>query len=261
MAASTALSWTSLLVLGAASTALFVKNRNLERRLDEVALQGAGAAVARTAAGPSAGGPTLAGSPADQAEVAALKRQVEALVERVEGQERRLVAPGAAGTAPSGDAAAFERGVRDVLDRVQQEPEFRQKVAEAAGKPAIEKKPTFAVLAQHLALDSSQEATFRHDLEDVQGSLMALLAEQRPDGRVLLEEIGKADQLPEGDPQRAAVFLDLFKLRIPGTEQTYVERALELAMGFRKKAETYLRPEQRERFAAVDVDLFGVKMN
>lgn len=260
MSATSVLTVGALLGLGGVSAALYSQNRDLSRRLDEVAAA-LGRPVERAAApAPAHEGPTLQGAPATLAEVTALRRQLEAQLEqmaaRVTSQEKKSAAAGAAG-----GAVDFETGVRDVLSKVQDEPAFKQKVAEAAGKPAIDKKPTFAALSQHLTLDGTQEAAFRRDLEDIQGSLFALLSETRPDGRVLLEEIQKSEALPEGDPGRMNVFIDLVKLKIPGTEQTYLERAVDLAVGFRKKADAYLTPEQRQRFATLDVDLFGVKMN
>lgn len=247
----------ALLGLAGATLLLHARTRELEQRLDTLRTDLARPGERREAT-PAASGPVLEGAPATAAEVSALRRDLEA---QVAGLAARLPGPDAARPAALPAGEDFEAGVRDVLAKVADEPEFQRKVAEVAAKPALGKKPTFAALAQHLALDGSQEASFRRDLEDAQGALLALLAEARPDGRVLLEEIQKAEALPEGDPGRTAVFLDLVKLTIPGTEQTYLERAVVLATEFRKRADGYLRPEQRERFAALDVDLFGVRMN
>jgi hypothetical protein len=252
----------AFLGLGGASIGLFVQNRDLAKRVDELALQAP--AVAEHVPAAPADGAILegaAGSPATQAEVASLRQSVDALAARVQSQEARSGKSAPGGATGAVGSEAFEKGVREVLDRVQEEPTFKEKVAQAAGKPALDKKPTFGALSTYLALDGTQETSFRHDLEDVQGELFALLAERRPDGRVLIDEIAKSEALPPNDPKRTEVFLDLFKLKIPGTEQTYVERAVSLASSFRKKADGYLRQDQRERFGAVEVDLFGVKMN
>ena len=262
MTASSVLAAVAFLALGGLGAGLYVQNRDLARRVDELAAAPPSSPAARAPA--PADGPLLegaAGAPATQSDLAALRTSMEALAARVDAQETRAAkaAPGGAAGAVSGEA--FEKGVREVLDRVQEEPTFKEKVAQAAGKPAIEHKPTFAALSKYLALDETQETSFRHDLEDIQGSLFALLAERRPDGRVLLDEITKAESLPPSDPKRTEVFLDLFKLKIPDSDQTYVERAVSLAASFRKKADAYLRQDQRERFGAVDIDLFGVKMN
>jgi hypothetical protein len=262
MTTSSVLAVAAFLGLAGAGTALYVQNRDLARRLDELKLE-----VARVPERPPAadgkergdtGGPVLEGATASRAEVADLRRALAAVADRVTAAETRAgAAPGQAGAA---GGEAFEQGVREVLHRVQDEPAFKAKVAEAAGKPAIDKKPTFGALSKYLTLDETQATSFRRDLEDVQGELMALLADRRPDGRVLLEELAASEALPPNDPQRAAVFLDLFKLKIPGTEQTYVERAVSISLAFRKKADGYLKPEQQALFAAVEIDLFGVQM-
>lgn len=249
----------AFLGLGGASIGLYVQNRDLARRVDELALP-ASAALERPPV-PGAEGPMLQGSQVSPSDFASLRQTVDALAARVQGQEARAAKSGPGAASGAVGSEAFEQGVRAVIDRVQEEPTFKEKVAQAAGKPALDKKPTFGALASYLALDGTQESAFRNDLEDVQGELFALLAERRPDGRVLLDEIGKADTLPPNDPKRTEVFLDLFKLKIPGTEQTYVERAVALGAGFRTKTDAYLRQDQRERFGAVEVDLFGVKMN
>lgn len=260
MPVSTWLPWVACLGVGAVGLTLAAQNRELARRIEALESVPASAPErASAAAGTESAGPSLVvgGGPVSKAALEALKRELALLHERV-----GAVAKAGAGTGgASAGSSAFEQGVRDVLARVSDEPEFKQKVAAAATSGALPHKPTFAALAEHLALDASQENDFRHDLEDMQGSLFALLSERRLDGRVLLEEIGAADQLPEGDPKRTLVFLDLFQLKIPGTEETYVARAVELASAFRKRTDAYLKPEQRSRFGGLDVDLFGVKFN
>jgi hypothetical protein len=194
-----------------------------------------------------------------------LKADLDALAKQVQELRTQVVAtsrPTAGGAgAPAPGSAAFELGVRDVLARVQDEPEFKAKIAAAGGPATLPKKPTFGALAEHLGLDANQQKDFRRDLEDVQGALFALLSEKRPDGRVLMEEIVAVEGLPEGDPKRASTFLELFTLKIPGTEETYVARAVALTTAMRANTQRYLRPEQSSRFAALDVDLFGVKMD
>lgn len=258
MAAAAWIPWSVALALGATSIASFAQGRDLARRLE--VLESLPAPVPAREAGASVEGPSLVvgGGPA-------LKADLEALAGEVKDLRARLaVAPKAGpggGGGPAPGSAAFELGVRDVLARVQDEPEFKAKVAAAGGAQPLPKKPTFGALAQHLALDANQQRDFRRDLEDIQGSLFALLSEKRPDGRVLLEEVTAVESLPEGDPKRATVFLELFTLKIPGTEETYVARAVTLATGLRTNAQRYLRPEQQSRFASLDVDLFGIKMD
>jgi hypothetical protein len=81
----------------------------------------------------------------------------------------------------------------------------------------------------------------------------------RADGVVLLDEITMADQYPEGSPQRTAPFLKLFKLKIPETEETYVERAITLVQGLKERAPEYLAVEQMETLNSLDLDWFGIK--
>ena len=263
MTTSGVLQLVAFLGLAGAGTALYVQNRDLTRRVEDLSLQAA--RVPEHPAPPGAAGkeatagPVLEGAAASRAEVAEIRKSLDAVAKRVTAQEQRAGAAPGAGGALGGEA--FEQGVRAVLERVQEEPNFKEKVAQAAGKPALDKKPTFGALAQYLTLDESQQTSFRRDLEDIQGELMAVLADRRPDGRVLLEEIGAAEALPASDPKRTQVFMDLFKLKVPGTEQTYIEKILALSSSFRQKTDGYLRPEQRDKFASVEVDLFGVKMN
>jgi hypothetical protein len=262
MSTSSVLAVAAFLGLAGAGAALYVQNRDLARRLDDLKLEVARVPERPPVAEPmgrgDTGGPVLEGATASRAEVADLRRTLETVAQRVTAAEQRAgAAPGAPGAATG---EAFEQGVREVLNRVQEEPTFKAKVAEAAGKPALDKKPTFGALSQYLALDETQQASLKSDLQDIQGELMALLADRRPDGRVLLEEIAASEALPPNDPKRMNVFLDLVKLKIPGTEQTYVEKLVALSAAFRKKADGYLKPEQQARFAAVDIDLFGVQM-
>jgi hypothetical protein len=246
----------ALATAGSAALLLGAENRELARRLD--ALEAAPSVAARPVADGDA--PALSGEGS-----LATRRELDDLSARVTELARRPV-PAASPAGASG--APLERRVEEALAKQLEGDEFQrrideaaQKAAEKSGKPAIEKKPTFAALSTYLSLDSAQEGDFRRDLEDVQGSLMALLAERRPDGRVLLEEIGAVDALPESDPKRVEVFLDLFQLKIPGTDETYVARAITLALDFRKRTSAYLRADQSARFASADIDLFGVRLN
>jgi hypothetical protein len=258
MATAAWIPWTLALGLGATSVAAFLQGRDHARRLET--LESMPTAPVPRAPGAPGEGPSLVvgGGPAFKADLDTLAQEVKELRARLAAGAKPGTG-GAGGAAPG--SAAFELGVRDVLARVQDEPEFKAKVAAAGGAQTLAKKPTFGALAEHLALDANQQRDFRRDLEDIQGSLFALLSEKRPDGRVLMEEIVAVESLPEGDPKRATVFLELFTLKIPGSEETYVARAVTLATNLRTNAQRYLRPEQQSRFASLDVDLFGVKMD
>ena len=55
------------------------------------------------------------------------------------------------------------------------------------------------------------------------------------------------------------LFIKLFTMKIPGGEETYMQRAMKLTQGFRKKADAYLRAEQRELLDNVEIDWFSIK--
>lgn len=254
----------AVLGLGGVVGVLCVQNRSLERRLAEVERAGVAARTAAADAADAAapGAPALRGIDPTAGEVKALQARVADLAKDVSRHDERLragAAPGTSAAAPSPDDPVFEEAVRGVVEKLLDDDGIRPKVAKAARSDEVPKKPHIDVLAKALSLDKSQDQRFREDLKDVQTELYALLAEQRPDGIVPLEEIMKAESLPEGDPGRAEMFMKLVKLQIPGSQQTYFEKAVQLAGDFRKKTTTYLRADQTDRFAHLDVDLFSVK--
>lgn len=260
MALSTPLHAAALLLLAGGGVALYVQNRSLERKITDLEQMPAPVVRSESAAGSA---PTLQAPAATKAEVKVMLDTLGEFTTRVAAQEKRLADVTAAAAAKGGASAgpAFEDAVRDVVNRMADETEFKAKIALAAGKPVIDKKPTIAALAKALSLDTTQETRFREDLKDAQLELFAVLSEERPDGTVPMAEIQKSMEYPEHDPRRAEAFLSLFKQKIPGSEETYMERAIALATGFRKKTGEYLRPEQTDVFNRLDVDLFGVKMD
>ena len=260
MALSTSINAAALVLLAGGGIALYVQNQDLEERIQ--GLQKPPAAVTRTEPAPT-GGPTLQAAAATKAEVKVMLDTLGEFTSRVSAQEKRLADLTAAAAAKGGTAAgpAFEDAVRDVVIRMADEPDFKSKIALAAGNPIIDKKPTIGALSKALSLDTTQETRFREDLKDAQLELFAVLSEERADGTVPMSEIQKSMEYPEHDPRRAEAFLSLFKQKIPGSEETYMERAIALATGFRKKTSEYLRPEQTDVFNRLDVDLFGVKMD
>ena len=260
MALPTPLNAAAFLLLAGGGVALYVQNRGLEQKLAD--LEQVPAPVTRAESAPG-GPPTLQAPAATKAEVKVMLDTLGEFTTRVSAQERRLSDLTAAAASKGGAAAgpAFEDAVRDVVNRMADEPDFKSKIALAAGRPVIDKKPTIGALAKVLSLDAVQETRFREDLKDTQVELFAVLSEERPDGTVPMALIQKSMEYPEGDPRRAEVFLSLFKQKIPGGEETYMERAIALATGFRKKTAEYLRPEQTDVFNRLDIDLFGVKMD
>jgi hypothetical protein len=260
MALPAAVQAAAFVVLAGGGVALYAQNRSLERKLAE--LEQAPLPVARGEPEPGAA-PTLQAPAATKADVERLHGTLGDVRARVDAQEKRVLELASSATARGGAAGgpAFEEAVREVVTRMTEDPEFRERLAAAAGRPALDKKPTFGALAKALSLDANQETRFREDLKDMQLELWAVLSEERPDGTVPMAEITKSMELPEGDPRRAEAFLNLFKQKIPGREETYVERAIALATAFRRKTAEYLRAPQQDVFSHLDVDLFGVKMD
>jgi hypothetical protein len=261
-------------LLGVFAVGLVVATFRLARdqaALDE-RLRTLEAARAAPRAAPEAaeGEPTSADRPAldgreGTEEAAPLREAVADLADRVARQEARVQEVARVvveGSAPSLGRPEFEDAVRDVVGRLLADTSFRPKVAAAAKAGEVPKKPHLDVLAKALALDDAQKRRFREDLQDVQGQLLTVLSEPAADGGATwLERIAAVEQQPEGDPRRAQVFVELLKAKVPGGEQTFLERAVELATEFRRRTGEYLRPDQSESFARMDVDLFGVKMD
>ena len=198
-------------------------------------------------------------------------QRIETLVEelntRVAGTERTLAeAPKA--TSGGGEAQPitavvadplFERAVEDVALALADDVRFRAKLG-LRGSPSLPKKPAFHQLAGALDLDADQEEKLRGDLMGMKEEAFALLSEERDDGIVPMEEIQKAEALPEHDPERAQIFMGLFTKKIPGSDETYMERLVTLTGELRKRVGGYLSNQQRDVWNALDIDLLGVEM-
>lgn len=261
MSSRTIVSLTAVLLLGAATVALYAQNQALERRL--VALEGRSAAMTADA---EAGGalPALGGEP-----VAASLARIDGAMERLSGRlaetEARIDARGEARPSEGGgrldlEAPAFDEKVRDIVLDMTGDVRFREKLG-LRGAPSLPKKPAFGALAEVLELDAAQEDAMRKDLLELKEGFLAIISMERDDGVVLLEEIQRVEALPEHDPKRAQTFMRLFTLKIPGSEQTYVNRLVEMTSAMRRKAEDYLRPAQVKRFNGLDIDLMGVDID
>jgi len=257
----------SLLSFGVATGAgiwLHSENAALQERLAALEALPAGGpdAVEGTKGAPSAG---LRGA-AVRRDVAELRRLTSALTDRMGTLERSAAeAPGA--SSASGDVAAwagkpaFTEAVRDVvLDMASNDVDFRARVG-VADRTKIPKNAPFATVAETLKLDATQEAQMSKDLQEMQGELFALLSEERTDGIVPLELIAKSEELKQGDPKRAETFMKLFTLKVPGGEETYMQRAVKLGGAFRKRIEKFLRAEQVEILNAVEIDWFSIKFD
>lgn len=255
----------SLLALGAAvGGGIWLARENSDLRERVASLE------ARTAAGgvdpveAEGGGPSLLGSSARR-EMAELRGTSDALMARMEQLEARAkdAARPAAGAQPGAAAAGrpdFAEAVREVvLEMAAEDVDFRARIG--TGERTKLKDAPFTKVADTLKLDASQEAAMSKDLQMIQQELFGVLAEERADGVVPMEMIAKAEGMKEGDPRRAQVFIKLFTMKIPGTDETYMQRAVKLTQGFRAKADKYLRAEQQEILDAVEIDWFSIKFD
>lgn len=267
MSIHTLLSGFALVVAVGAGAVLYTENQDLKERLAAVETM--------TTADTDAGDKAIAGSPSlsggrTAREVAEVRRLTNALVQRLDEQESRIktIAEGSV-EGPAGPQAAatmrtpaFTEAVRDVvLDMAENDVAFRSKVGGAQDRTKLPKDAPFTQLAETLQLDASQESQMSKDLQEIQQELFGLLSEERDDGVVPLEMIAKAEALKEGDPKKAEIFIQLFTLKIPGGEETYMQRAVKLQTGFRKKTNEYLRPAQLEIWQNLEVDLFSIKFD
>jgi hypothetical protein len=125
----------------------------------------------------------------------------------------------------------------------------------------VPKKPKFSQLVSALSLRPEQADRLEREVREIQTELYEVLTIPRADGVVLLDEITMAEQYPEGSPQRTAPFLKLFRLKIPDTEETYVERAIALVQDVKERTPQYLAAEQVEMLNSLDLDWFGIKFN
>ncbi|MDF1700379.1 MAG: hypothetical protein P1V36_04400 [Planctomycetota bacterium] len=258
----------SLLALGTAVGAgafLYQQNTDLKDRL--AALETVAGTADPAGGDPAAPGPGLQGASARR-EMAELKGTTNALMARMETVEANAKAAAASrADGPALDAGAlaskpgFGEAVRDVvLDMAKNDVDFRSRLGNT-DRTKIPKNAPFTRVAETLQLDASQEAAMGKDLQEIQGELFALLAEERDDGVVPMELIAKAEEMKEGDPRRGELFIKLFTLKIPGGDETYMQRAIGLTQTFRKKADKYLRTQQKEILNSVEIDWFSIKFD
>jgi hypothetical protein len=256
----------SLLAFGSAAGVgvyLHGENADLKERLAALEVEGGGSVT-------SSGDPTAPGlrGAAARRDVAELKGVTDSLMTRMESLElvakTAAASPAAAGDGTAAgltDKPAFAEAVRDVvLDMATNDVDFRSRVG-VNDRTKVPKNSPFSKVADTLQLDASQESQMSKDLQEMQQDLFTLLAEEREDGVIPMEIIAKAEELKQGDPRRAEHFVKLFTLKIPGSQETYMQRAVKLTQGFRKKADRYLRPQQKEILTAVEIDWFSIKFN
>ncbi len=176
-----------------------------------------------------------------------------------------LASDGPAGVAAEASSAkfiekpGFEDSVRAVLDRYALETKFRDTLKKAAG-PLIPKKPKFEQLAKVLSLTEAQGRRMDADVRAIQTELFQILQVPRADGSVPLEEIAQADQYPEGSTKKTEIFLKLFKMKIPDSEETYMEHAITLVQRVKESTKNYLDEGQRSTLEGIDLDWFGIQL-
>lgn len=260
MSTSTIVSLAAALLLGGAAAVLYSQNQALEDRLAAVeARAGLGAADAEGEALPALGGEDVAEA------IRRLDGSMERLAGRVGEAETRME-QGRAEATKAGEGAmdlespALDEKVRDIVIDMAGDVRFREKLG-IRGSPNLPKKPAFGQLAEVLELDTTQEEAFRKDLLELKEGFMAVISLERDDGVVVLEEIQKVEELAEHDPKRAQTFMRLFTMKIPGSDDSYVKRLVEMTTRMRKKTQDYLRPEQTKRFNGLDIDLLGVEID
>ena len=256
----------SLLALAtAAGSAFWLAGENAELRDRLAALEVATGTAEPAGSDPDERAPGLQGASARR-ELAELRGTSDALMTRMEALEARAKDASARPAAGTPDvesltaSARFADAVRElVLDMAKDDVDFRALVR--GGAVSQLKDVKFAKVAETLKLDGSQEQAMRKDLQSIQQELFTLLQEKRPDGVVPLELIGQAEGLGPGDPRRGALLMKALTLKVPGKETTYLDRAIELAQGFRTKTDAYLRAEQKEILDGVEIDWFSIKFD
>jgi len=263
MSAPSILAGIALVVAVGGAAMLYDRNQALEERLAQ--LEGLRVAGAEGGAD-AADGPLLAGGGV-QRDVAELQGLADGLAKRMEALEQGegpaavtgdAVGERVAALTGSGEFSDAVRGV--VLDMATNDIDFRARIG-TRDRTEIPKDAPFSQVAEALKLDASQEDRMSKDLQAMQQDLFGLLAEERDDGVVPMEIIAKAEEYKEGDPRKAEAFMKLFTLKIPGEEDSYMQRAVTLQTEFRKRTLKYLRPEQNEIWDAMKVDWFSIKFN
>ncbi len=267
MSIQTLLSGLALTVAVGAGAVLYTQNQDLKERLATVeSLTTANADAGDTAI---AGSPQLSGGRTAR-EVAEVRRLTNGLVKRLDEQETRIkaIAEGTGDGPATGAAAAaslrtpaFQEAVREVvLDMAGNDVTFRSKVG-TQDRTKVPKNAPFSKLADVLELDAAQESQMSKDLQEIQQDLFGILSEERDDGVVPMEMIAEAESLKDGDPKKGQIFIKLFTLKMPGSDNTYMEHAAKLQTDFRKKTKEYLRPAQLEVWQNLEVDLFSIKFD
>jgi hypothetical protein len=262
------LAWT---VLGTGLGVVLVRQNEVFERLSRVdAEKSAPASDASPGSSDLGGSKEMLGFATRLSEIQRRLATAETENKTLRSDHDKLVATILASDAPAGAAAeaasskfvekpGFEDSVRAVIDRYALEAKFRATLQKAAG-PLVPKKPKFEQLAKVLSLSDAQSGRLGDDIRGIQQELFQILQVPRADGVVPFEEIQQVEQYPEGSPKRSEVFLKLFKMKIPDTEETYIEHAVTLVQKLKESTKSYLDDGQRATLDSIDLDWFGIKM-
>ncbi len=254
-----------VLALGGGAFVLQAQNSDLTERLEslEARLIEGGGAVAPGSEGAAQLDARRERSKANAGRIEALELEVARATQLLEKFDPEQIAQAAAG---SGDGAAapmdmklLDQKIREGVLDMAGDVHFRTKLG-LRGSPNLPKKPAFGQLAEALELDANQEDRLRKDLMAFKEDFLAIISEERNDGVVPLEEMQKAEALGPNDPGRAQIFIKLFTLKIPGSDETYMHRLGDMTTEFREGVKDYLRDDQTELFDAIEVDYLGVQM-
>ena len=258
---SSLFTWLLILGLGATTGWTVYRNQALQDRLSDVEAQ----LTARPAPQVDAKGVTPALA------TGVIPRRIEGLqsqIAQLRDEMERVAAAGSKAVADKPmnaegvltDEPQFRDAVREVVLDLTNDIVFRQKLGGQVGKLDLGDDAPFVKLADTLKLDANQEEKFRGDLMVLKEDVMLMLTQERDDGVDVMARIQEAENLGEGDPKRAKLFMSLFTLKVPGTEETYWDRVVKMRGAFRKRTDQYLSDAQIETFNAIKVDLLSVNM-
>jgi len=255
----------AVLALGGGAFVLHAQNSDLTERLTslEARLIEGGTAVAQDHRGAAELDARRERSQANATRIEELELDVAKATQLLEKYDPEQIARAAAGSVEGGaapmDPKLLEQKIREGVLDMAGDVHFRTKLG-LRGSPNLPKKPGFGQLAEALELDANQEDLLRKDLMGFKEEFFAIISEERSDGVVPMEEIQKAEALGPNDPGRAQIFVKLFTLKIPGSDETYMSRLGDMTSEFRKGVKDYLRDDQTELFDAIEVDYLGVQM-
>lgn len=110
-------------------------------------------------------------------------------------------------------------------------------------------------LAKELELDTYTQERLSLFYNECKDRGLALLSAPREDGGNFMDDFIQAETSGTGGKE---VWGRLFSDRVPGTDQTYFQRLMEIGAETTRNIETLLTPEQIEGYGTYDIDPFKV---